>query len=86
MSTAFFIIAIVSVVWGIVSAIVMVSYVSDRGQKINVFLFRILIIKYISQYYEMTRQENGKPGAWFYSFVIAMNAALLCVIIGASLN
>lgn len=75
-------VALVSVLWGIVSAMVMVGYLSNRGQKINVPFFRIYIIKYIHQYAKMTTEENGRPGVWFYSFIIAMNLALICTIIG----
>ena len=27
-------------------------------------------------------QENGKPGPWFYSFVVSMNLALVLAIVG----
>ncbi len=86
MSTVFFGIAIASVVWGIISAVVMASYVSRRGHKISILFFRLLILKYIHQYYEITMQEDGKPGAWFYSYISAMNLALVCAIIGAVLK
>ena len=86
MSNVFFGIAIVSVVWGIVSAIVMASYISRRGHKISILLFRLLIFKYIHQYYEITTLENGKPGAWFYSYITSMNLALVCAIVGAVLK
>ena len=86
MSIIFFAIAIVSVIWGIVSAVVMASYISSKGHPINILFFRLLILKYIHQYYEITMQENGKPGIWFYSYISAMNIALLCAIIGAILK
>ncbi len=82
MSNIFFGIAILSVVWGIVSAIVMASYVSRRGYKISILLFRLLIFKYIHQYHEITTQENGQPGVWFYSFITSMSLALVCAILG----
>ena len=86
MSNVFFGIAVASVVWGIVSAIAMASYISRRGHKISILLFRLLIFKYIHQYYEITTQENGKPGTWFYSYITSMNLALVCAIIGAVLK
>jgi len=78
--------ALVSVGWGIVSMIAMTSFVSERGTKINFFLYRIYIIKYVSQYKRLTEAENGKPGPWFYSFVISMNMALVLTVVGAILK
>ena len=86
LSTIFLGIALVSVVWGIVSAIVIASYLSSRGIKINILFFRIMILKYIHQYYEITAKENGKPGPWFYSYVGAMNIALVAAIVGMLLR
>jgi hypothetical protein len=86
MSNVFFGIAIASVVWGIVSAIAMASYISQRGYKISFLFFRLLIFKYIHQYSEITTRESGKPGPWFYSYITSMNLALVCAIIGAVLK
>jgi hypothetical protein len=86
MSNIFFGTAIASVVWGIVSAIAMVSYISRRGHKISILFFRLLIFRYIHQYCEITTQENGKPGAWFYSYITSMSLALVCAIVGVVLK
>ena len=56
--TIFFILAIASAWWGIVSSIVIVSFLKKRGIKINYLLLRILILKYIHQYHQITRQET----------------------------
>jgi len=86
MSTLFFSIALVSVFWGVVSAVAIASYISSRGHKINIPFFRLYIYRYIHTYTEMTRTEQGRPGFWFYSYIISMNLALVCVIIGAILK
>jgi hypothetical protein len=86
LSEIFLGIALGSVAWGVVSAIVIASYLSSRGRKINVIFFRILILKYIHEYYEITQQENGKPGFWFYSYVVSMNLALVTAVIGLALR
>jgi hypothetical protein len=78
--------ALVSVAWGIVSMIVITSFVSERGTKINFFLYRLYIFKYVNQYKKITEAENGEPGAWFYSFIISMNLALVLTIVGAILK
>ena len=78
--------AIVSVFWGVVSAIVIASFLSRRGHKISFLFFRLLILKYIHQYSEITTKENGKPGFWFYSYIISMNLALILAIVGLALK
>ena len=82
MSTFFFAAAIVAVVWGIVSSIKIVSFLMARGKKINFFLIRLLIIKYVHDYQVITTEENGQPGPWFYSYITSMNLALVFAIIG----
>jgi hypothetical protein len=78
--------ALLSVGWGIVSGIVITNFVSERGTKINYFLYRIYIIKYVNQYKQITEEENGVPGPWFYSFVISMNLTLVFAILGILLK
>lgn len=86
MSNLFFGLALLSVVWGIVSSIVIASYLSKRGVHINILFFRILVLRYIHQYHEITKRERGRPGPWFYSYIISMNLALVLVIIGVVLR
>ncbi|MFC1568804.1 hypothetical protein ACFL4L_01090 [bacterium] len=76
-----FIFAIASAIWGIVSSLGIASDLSKRGIKINYPLFRLLMLKYIHQYHEITKKE-GKTGPWFYSYIISMNLALILVVIG----
>lgn len=86
MSDLFLLLAILGVIWGVVSSIVIASFLSKRGIKINLLFFRILVLKYIHQYHSITRQENGKPGPWFYSYIISMNLALVFVILRMVFN
>jgi uncharacterized oligopeptide transporter (OPT) family protein len=86
MSDLLFALAILSVIWGIVSSIVIASFLSKRGININFIFFRVLVLKYIYQYHKITLQEHGKPGPWFYSYIISMNLALVLAIIGGVLN
>ncbi len=86
MSNAFFALAILSVVWGIASSIVIASFLSKRGVKISLLFFRVLVLKYIHQYHEVTTHENGRPGPWFYSYIISMNLAWILAVIGFALK
>jgi len=86
MSNLFFVFAIISAVCGVISSIVIASLLSKRGIKINYPFIRVLIIKYVHQYRKITQQETGKPGPWFYSYVISMNLALVFAVIGIVLK
>ena len=86
MNILFFVIAILSAVWGVISSIFITDYLSKHGVKINYLLIRVMILKYIHQYSKMTTEENGKSGLWYYSFVISMNLTLISAIIGIVLR
>jgi len=86
MSQPFFILALASAVWGVVSSIVITAFLARRGVKINYVFIKVLILKYVHQYRKITMQENGRPGPWFYSYVISMNLALVLAIVGIMLK
>ena len=86
MSMFFFIPALVSAVFGIVFMIMIASFLSKRGIKINYIFLRLYIIKYIHQYRKITIEESGKPGNLFYAFIVSMNLALVLAIIGIILR
>lgn len=85
-SNTLFILALGSAVWGVVSSIVITAFLARRGVKINYVFIKVLILKYIYQYRKITMQENGRPGPWFYSYVVSMNLALVLAIIGIMLK
>ncbi len=78
--------ALVSVVWEIVSSIAMTKYISDRGEKINFFLYRLYIIKYVEKYRRITQTGTGNLGGWFYSFLISMGLTLGFAFVGMILQ
>lgn len=88
MSTVFLALALISIVWGVVSSIMIISFLRSRGHKINFFLLRLMIIKYVHDYQVITssESENGQTGPWFYSYVTSMNLALIFAIIAALLK
>jgi len=81
-STLFLSLAIISVLVGMASAMRIVAYLQRRGEKINWIFIKVMILKYIHQYHRLTTRETGKPGPLFYSYIIAMNTALVAAIIG----
>jgi len=86
MSMFFFIPALVSAICGIVFMIMITSFLSKRGVKINYILLRLYIIKYIHQYRKITIEENGKPGNLFYPYIVSMSLALVLGVIGIILR
>jgi hypothetical protein len=52
------------------------SYLSKRDIKINYWLLRIYMIKYVRQYRKLTIEETGKPGSLFYAFVASWSFLL----------
>ena len=86
MSMFFLILALVSAMFGIVFMIMITSFLSKRGIKINYLLLRLYIIKYIHQYRKITIEENGKPGNLFYPYIVSMSLALVLAIIGIILR
>ena len=86
MSNVFFALAIVCVLCGVVSSIEITLFLSKRGIKINYLLIRIYIIKYVNQYRKITKEENGKVGLLFYSYIVSFILALLFAIVGLILK
>ena len=85
-SNVFLVLAIICVLCGVVSSIMIISFLSKRGTKINYFLIRIYIYKYINQYRKITIEETGKVGPLFYSFIISFILALIFAIFGILLK
>jgi len=79
--TALLVMAVVSGTWGIVDAILVAVALDKRGIPINMVLFRIFIFRYLSQYRQITLRETGRVGPLYYSFIVAMNVALVCVLV-----
>jgi len=86
MSTLFLILALISVAWGIANSIMITSFLSERGIKVNYLFIRLFIFRYVRQYRKITMEETGKPGLLFYPFIAAWNLALIFAIVGVILK
>ena len=82
----FMYLALFCVLVNIVFSIVIVSELQKRGVKINFFLIRLLIPKYVYQYKKMTEKETGRPGSLFYLCIGSINLALIFAVIGIVLK
>jgi hypothetical protein len=81
MATAASIMAFVSVILAVVFSMMIVHEVSKRGVKINFFLLRLYLIKYIDQYKKLTLNETGKTGPLYLPCVGSYAAALVFAIV-----
>jgi len=86
MSTLFFILALIGIAFGIAASVMIVSFLSRRGIKINYLFIRLFIFRYIRQYRQITMEETGKPGPLFYWSITSWNLALVFAIIGIVLE
>ncbi|MBI5022527.1 MAG: hypothetical protein HZB59_13920 [Ignavibacteriales bacterium] len=86
MSNLFIALAIVCALWGVASSIVIVSYLSNHGVKINWILLRLFLPKYVGQYRKLKIEETGEPGYLYNSFVASMISSLVLAIIGLLLR
>ena len=85
-SKVLFGLAVPCLVAGVTLMMAMVGAVQSRGYRINWPWIRLYIFKYIYQYRKITVQESGRPGPLFYPFVLVMNAALLFVLAGLTIE
>ena len=85
-SSFFFILAFVCIAFYIASSVKIVSELQKRGIKISFLWLRLYIIKYAHQYKKITQQETGQIGAPFYVWIISVNSALLCAVLGLLLR
>lgn len=81
MAYIFAAIAFVSVASGIVLSMMIVGEVSKRGVKINYFLIRLFLIKYIHEYKRLTTQETGRVGPLYYPCIVSYQLALLFAVV-----
>jgi hypothetical protein len=77
-----FVLAIMCLIWGVVSAVRIAAALHERGIKIQPVLLNVLIFKYLYEYRAITLAETGRTGLLFYSYVFAMNLALLAALTG----
>jgi len=86
LSTALLAMALLGVIWGVVDSILIAVALDKRNIPVNMVLFRLYFFRYLSQYKKATLSETGRVGPLFYSFIIAMNVALVCGVAGLILR
>jgi len=86
MSNILIVIAIFSALWGVVSAVMIAEALRRRGINVSWIFLRVMILKYAKQYRDVTLKDTGRTGLLFYSYVIAMNIALVTAVAGLILR
>jgi len=81
MTSIVLICAIACVCLYVIFSMMIVHQLSKRGVKINFFLLKLLIIKYIHQYKQITLEESGKVGPLYYPCIVSINMALVLVLV-----
>jgi hypothetical protein len=69
---------------GVAYMIAIAGYLQDRGYRINWFLIKLLIPKYVHQYRQLTIKETGRVGPLFWGFVVCMNIALVMGVVAVA--
>lgn len=81
MASIVLICAIACVCLYVIFSMMIVHQLSKRGVKINFFLLKLLIIKYIHQYKQVTQEESGKVGPLYYPCIVSINMALVLALV-----
>jgi hypothetical protein len=85
-STFFLTIAFGGIFAYVMASILIVNELQKRGIKINFIFLKMFIIKYAHQYKEITKKETGRVGQLFYVWIISVNVALVCAVLGLMLR
>jgi hypothetical protein len=77
-----FVAALLSLAVNIVISIGIVSYIQQQGEKVNFFLIRLLLPKYVYRYKQITQERTGRAGKPFYVWIVTINLALVLGVAG----
>ena len=77
----YIILAIISTICGVIFTLKITFFLSRHGVKVNYWLLRFYMLKYLRQYRKLTIEENGKPGNLFYAYIASWSVALVFYII-----
>jgi hypothetical protein len=78
----FLYLAIFCALFSVVITMIIISELQKRKVKINFFLVRLFIPKYVHQYKKITLEETGKVGSLYYWFVVSINLAWILAGVG----
>ena len=75
-------IGVLSIIIYIISTIMIYTFLEKRNEKIENFIFiRLFLFRYVNNYKRITKNETGKVGSLYCSWLISINVALVCFIL-----
>ena len=75
-----FLLAGIGAAWAVVSAVSIIATLDQRGIRTSFMLMRLEFLRNLSRYREVTRSETGRPGFWFHSYLVSINAAWILAV------
>ncbi len=85
-STFLIVLAFGGVMANVLASILIVTELQKRGITINFIFLKMYIIKYAHQYKEITKKETGRAAPLFYLWIVSINVALVCAMLGLLLR
>lgn len=82
LSHFFLYLALFCLLFNVVITIIIISELQKRKVKINFFLLRLYIPKYIHQYKKITLEETGKVGSLFFWCIGSINLTWILAVVG----
>lgn len=81
-ASGFFITALIFVLLNVVLSLMIVNQLRRRNYKINFFLLRLMILKYVNDYKKITTAETGQPSGLYRMWLFSIQLALVFIIMG----
>ena len=81
MSTLLICLILVCGGWAVAASLLIARDLERRGVRVSYLWLRVMMLKYLSQYRQVTLEETGRAGSLFYHYVIPLNMALALTII-----
>ena len=83
-SSSWYIFGLIAAFSGLINGVFsyrIMHYLSTHGIKVNYWMVRLYMLKYLIQYRKLTIEENGTPGNLFYAWVVSISLFLISAII-----
>jgi hypothetical protein len=77
MTVLFASIAVISVIWYIVTGFIICDWLSMRSYKVNYLFLRLFLPLYVNQYKKLTTAETGRAGILYLHWIISINMTLV---------
>lgn len=82
LSHFFLYLALFCLLFNVVITVIIISELQKRKVKINFFLLRLYIPKYIHQYKKMMLEESGTAGGLYYLWLGSINLTWILAVVG----